>query len=328
VAKLTRGASLIVWALIVSALLTPHLGAQVTDPEPDSLQARIVASVLADGYWDESGGLSSAEMAEVVAEYGDSFAFAFTDRAYSVENQPDRSGAALLALSTLEQLQLAGGPSTLLFVTEDDATGATNEFIFSNVVQTLQSFDRSSPAASFAEAASRIESLGTTFVEVEPEPQVAQTGFLGGLGILIVLGVIAAGLGLLSARTARKKRNNRVHTANARTSTRGELQAMSDLILDLDPRVTIADDADLKARFVDASDTYRAVLEEAESASTGHEVADLRIDIAKARWKLDVIDAELDGRTPPAEPFTRDNSGSAWDSTRGSGGDSGPSGAT
>jgi len=94
---------------------------------------------------------------------------------------------------------------------------------------------------------------------------------------------------------------------------------MSDLILELDPRVTIEDDADLKARYVDASDTYRDVLERFQSAKTGHELADLRIDISKARWKLDVIDAELDGREAPAEPYTRDSSGSAWNSTRGDG---------
>ena len=94
---------------------------------------------------------------------------------------------------------------------------------------------------------------------------------------------------------------------------------MSDLILELDPRVTIANDDDLKARYVDASDTYRDVLEKFQSASTGHQLADLRLDISKARWKLDVIDAELEGEEPPPEPFTRDNSGSAWDSTRGDG---------
>lgn len=81
----------------------------------------------------------------------------------------------------------------------------------------------------------------------------------------------------------------------------------------------MADDRALKDRFVDASSTYREVLEKAEGAKTGHEIADIRIDISKARWKLDVIDAELSGKTPPQEPFTRDNSGSAWDSTRGKG---------
>ena len=90
--------------------------------------------------------------------------------------------------------------------------------------------------------------------------------------------------------------------------------------VDLEPRVTIANDMDLKERFTLASRTYSDVREAAEEAVTGHEVADLRLQIAEARWKLDVIDAELDGRPAPPQPHRRDNTGSAWDSTRGTGG--------
>ncbi len=138
---------------------------------------------------------------------------------------------------------------------------------------------------------------------------------------LLVLGLIAGGgaaIGL--GYTSRKKRTRVLHTADARDDTKAQLRAMSDLILDLEPRIVIANRPGLKARFADASRTYSTVLEHAELAVTGHEIADLRIEIAKARWKLDVIDAELDGRPPPDEPHRRDNSGSAWDSTRGTGG--------
>lgn len=302
---------------VVASLLWTLVPAALSAQQP-SIQGAIVESIIEQGFWDESGTLSSEDMSAVIAEHGESFAFAFTDRAYTVDNDPDRSAAALLALSTLEQLQIAGGPSTLLFVTADDATGATNEFAFANVVRSLEDFDRSAPAASFAAAASTIESLGSAVVPLEP--QSAQTSFFAGSGLVIVLGVVAVLLGLASLRSSKKKRNRRVHTAAARDTTGDELQAMSDLILDLDPRVTIADDPELKDRFVDASTTYREVLEQAKEAVTGHEIADLRIKIAKARWKLDVVDAELEGTPPPQEPFTRNNSGSAWDSTRGTGG--------
>ncbi len=311
---MARSRALLVLLATFAAVLFTAAPAQA---QTQTLQSEIVAAVLEDGYWDETGSLDRSEMAAVVAEHGDAFAFAFTDKSYEVQTDPDRSAAALLALSTLEQLGVAGGPDTLLIVTQDDATGATTEFAFANIVSTLQSFDRSNPEGSFAEAARVIADLGDTIV-VPAEP--AQVGFLGGWGLFIVLGGVAGVLGLASLRTSRKKKNRVVHTADARTSTNMEIQAMSDLILDLDPRVTIANDPDLKKRYVDASDTYREVLEKAKDADTGHEIADLRIDIAKARWKLDVIDAELEGRTPPDEPFTRDTSGSAWDSTRGSGG--------
>lgn len=138
--------------------------------------------------------------------------------------------------------------------------------------------------------------------------------------IVLVGGAAVLGaLGVGAIFGSKKKRTKTLHLADARGDTRAQLTAMSDLILDLEPRVTIADSADLRARFAQATRTYSDVRAEADRAESGHEVADLRIAIAKARWKLDVIDAELDGREPPSEPFTRDSSGSAWDSTRGTG---------
>ena len=84
-------------------------------------------------------------------------------------------------------------------------------------------------------------------------------------------------------------------------------------------RVTIANDPELKTRFTEASRTFIDVQEQLRTAKTGHEVADLRLDMAQANWRLEVIEAELDGTEPPAQPHTRDTSGSAWDSTRGRG---------
>jgi len=139
---------------------------------------------------------------------------------------------------------------------------------------------------------------------------------------LIVLGVGAAvaAIGGGVAFGSRKKRTRNLNLEAARSRTGASLTAMSDQILDLDPRIVIADDADLKRRFTEASRTYSEVRDKAARATRGHDVADLRIEIAKAQWKLDVIEAELDGEEPPPEPFTRDNSGAAWDRTRGIGG--------
>lgn len=307
----------IVIALLIGAVVgsVPAVASAQT-----TLQQEITQSVVAQGYWDDALLLDDGAMGDVIVRFGDNFAFAYTDQSYAVEQDPDRSAAGLLALSTLEQLVARGGPQTILFVTDDDATGASNEFPFANIVQALSDFDRSNPEESFAEAATVIAGFGG---EIDPQltAQLAQAdgGFFSGIGPFIILAIVTGVLALLAFQSSKKKKARKVHTAPARDSTALELQEMSDLILDLDPRVTIADDAELKARYVDASDTYRDVLEKFQSATTGHEIADLRIDIAKARWKLDVVDAELDGREVPAEPFTRDNTGSAWDSTRGKG---------
>lgn len=295
-------------------------GTASADTTP-TMQDEIAGSVDAQGYWDEANLLDVDAMDDVVTEFGDRFAFAFTDRSFAVQEDPDRSAAALLALSTLDRLGVVGGPRTLLFVTDDDATGASSEFPFANIVTSLADFDRSNPEESFALAAANIASLGDV-IDPEIQNQIGQAGdagFFSGAGPFVILAIVTGALAVLSVRSAQKKKARKVHTAPARDNTAGEIKEMSDLILDLDPRVTIANDSDLKARFVDASDTYRDVLEKFTGAKTGHELADLRIDISKARWKLDVIDAELEGNEPPAEPFTRDVSGSAWDSTRGDG---------
>ncbi len=318
-------------AVLVVFVNGGSLSAQDDGSGQRSLQAVMAEAILEDGWWDESGTLSSDEMDSLVAEFGDEFGFAFTDRSFEVTQDPGQNPAGLISQATLDLLATQGGPQTLLFVTGDQVGGATNTFPFFNIGQVLADFDRSSAPADFSRAATELLLLGDNFAPV-PESALAdttdeadvtsnpETGIFAGMRILIILAIVAGALALASVISARNKKARRtVTTAGARDDTKEQLQAMSDLILDLDPRVTLADDRKLKDRFVDASSTYREVLEKAEGAKTGHEVADLRIDISKARWKLDVIDAELSGRTPPSEPFTRDNSGTAWDSTRGSG---------
>ncbi len=320
-----------VFGLVLFGLTAPLLAAQ-NESEQRSLQSVMADAILKQGWWDDSGALSEADMAALVDEFGDEFGFAFTDRSFEVEGEPTQNPAGLLAQSTLDLLAASGGPSTLLFVTGDQVGGATNAFPFFNIGQVMANFDRSNPPASFDAAAFELLALGNELAPVletavadapagqEDDIDDPDTGIFAGMRILIILAIVAGALALASVISARNKHARRVvTTASARDSTKQELRAMSDLILDLDPRVALADDRALKERFVDASSTYREVLEKSETADTGHEVADLRIDISKARWKLDVIDAQLSGRTPPKEPFTRDNSGSAWDSTRGRG---------
>lgn len=308
---------------VLAVLASTLLSGSPAGAQEVPLQTEITNEILARGFWDESGALTEAEMAPVVAQWGNEIAFAITDREFAIEEDPTRNPAALLAQSTLERLVGAGGPSTLLLVTDGHVGGASIRTPFINLMTALEDFDRSNPAASFDQAAMTVVSLGDEIDTSAALPSTvgapAQASFFSGTRIFVLLAIITGLLFLASVRSARKKKSRRVHTADARVDTKAEIQAMSDLILDLDPRITIANDAELKARYVDASDTYREVLEHADQAVTGHEVADLRIEIAKARWKLDVIDAELEGTPAPPEPHSRNNDGSAWDSTRGSG---------
>ena len=78
------------------------------DPEQRSLQAVIAEAVLADGWWDDSGTLDASEMDDLVAEFGDEFAFAFTDRSFEVSGEPGQNPAALIGQATLELLSSDG----------------------------------------------------------------------------------------------------------------------------------------------------------------------------------------------------------------------------
>jgi len=295
--------------VVVLMASSQHAGAQTASFEDD-----LVRGVLEQGWWDDTGSLPADQMRLLVDRWGDDFAFAYSDRSFDVQQDQALSAAALLAQSSLNLLSGASGPSTLLLVVGDDAAGATTAYPYANVVSALQEFDRGDVVQSFEDAAAAIAERADT-VPVG----VAQTGFFGSGAMFVLLGLVTAALALASVRSKRKKTARRVHTAAARTDTKAQIQEMSDLILELEPRITIANDPDLKQRYADASKTYSDVLEHAGQAGSGHDIADLRLEIANARWKLDVIDAELEGSTPPAEPFGRDNSGSAWNSTRGSG---------
>lgn len=304
------------WKCLAIACVVVLVGGdQPAGAQDVSFQDDLVTSVLEQGWWDETGSLPEEEMRSIVERWGGDFAFAYSARSFDVQQDPALSAAALLAQASLQELSTVGGPSTVLLVVGDDVGGATTEFPYPNVVLALRDFDRGDVVQSFEDAASAITDLGD---DVAPLT-VAQTGFFASAEMFVLLAVIAGALALASVRSKRKKTARRVHTADARTDTKVQIQEMSDLILELEPRVTIANDLALKQRYVDASKTYSEVLEHADQVETGHDVADLRLEIANARWKLDVIDAELEGRTPPAEPFGRDNRGSAWNSTRGTG---------
>ena len=157
--------------LLVLGVTAGPLGAQ--DEEQRSLQAIIAETVLESGWWDDSGMLDATEMDALVTEFGDEFAFAFTDRSFEVDGEPGQNPAALIGQATLELLAANGGPQTLLFVTGDQVGGATNTFPFFNVGQVLADFDRSNVPAEFRTAANELLLLGDSFA---PIPEGADDG--------------------------------------------------------------------------------------------------------------------------------------------------------
>ncbi len=289
-----------------------------------SLDADIAAAVADRGWWDETGALDADALDALAADY-ETVGFAYTDRTFAV-NDPAQAATPLLAQAVLDRLARTGsGVTTIVLVDGSSAGGASSTYSYSAMVRALDSIDRGDPEGSLRAVAESIATApsGSAADAVFQGDQTGETsgGSVFSFGRLLVLTIIViAATVFWMAYSTRRKGVRTESTADARGDTRAQLTAMSDLIVDLEPRIVIAADSGLRQRFADASRTYSAVLERADAATNGHEIADLRLEIAKARWKLDVIEAELDGTEPPPEPHVRDTSGSAWDTTRGTGG--------
>ena len=289
--------------------------------------AEMAQGVVDVGWWDDSGELDTAELDLLVAQNGRNFAFLVTPTAMEVEGST-ASASELLAQGVLRQLP-ADSPVHTVIMTAADVTGGAS-LLFSRV-ELAKAIEIAGDEASIS---SRLALIAETLTSGEAMAQLAEESSTASLqpalaqseaglfstGQWVILALIVAGIvGIVAAQLGLRKRRRTVHTAPARLDTSTSISNTSDLILELEPRVTIANDPDLKTRFTEASRTFIDVQEQLRTAKTGHEVADLRLDMAQANWRLEVIEAELDGTKLPPQPHTRDTSGSAWDSTRGSG---------
>ena len=310
-------------AFALAVAVTLALSAPV---QAQGLEADIAAAVVERGWWDETSSLDPDRMDALVESYDGRYAFGFTDRSFAIDADANIAAAPVLAQAVLDAVIRAETPvETVIIVEGSGAGGASVDHPYRSVVLALDALDRVDVVSSFGDMAASLEAgipVGAAASDTGSDADVdtdAEPTFTFGRVLLLV--VIAGAIAVLwMVHSSRRRSTRSASTAGARDATKAQLTAMSELILELEPRIVIADDAGLRERFAAATRTYTEVMERAASATGGHEVADLRIAIAKARWKLDVISAELDGVEPPPEPFTRDVSGSAWDSTRGTGG--------
>lgn len=89
--------------------------------------------------------------------------------------------------------------------------------------------------------------------------------------------------------------------AEDRAEIREQLRNNSDHVIDLGERIANADD-DLRRRYEEAAQTYQDVSLGLDDAATAAEIDALDDRLDRAEWQFEVIEARLDGRTPPPEP--------------------------
>lgn len=186
----------------------------------------------------------------------------------------DTTGAADAALPQFATGAVAGGIDTVLGVLSGDAVPAGNN--------------------------SNDSTAATT-------PATPSTNSGGGVPWLLILFLGLAVFLAVRFFAGRKRKAAALEAALAedRAEIREQLRNNADHVIDLGDRIVTADD-DLRRMYEEAAQTFQDVSMGLEDAATAIEIDALDDRLDRAEWQFDVIEARLDGRTPPPEPTIGD----------------------
>ena len=125
----------------------------------------------------------------------------------------------------------------------------------------------------------------------------------GGVPWLLILFLGAAVFFAVRFFAGRKRKAAALEAALAedRAEIREQLRNNSDHVIDLGDRIAHADD-DLRRMYEEAAQTFQDVSMGLDDAATAPEIDALDDRLDRAEWQFEVIEARLDGRTPPPEP--------------------------
>lgn len=276
--------------LALSAGLVPAVSAQ----ELDSIAEEI----------DQTGVFSQKELTPPVVEAIDRANDRGVGFLWLDEENSDRDVLAGLVLERLAALDsdlrslIVLDNSGVWVQSLDDAAAARNAADASTAA-----FARSAVAEGIDTAVAVLggETVGTASgggSATAPEPDSG-----GGVPWLwiIVLGVIA--FFAIRWLTGRRRTAAALDKAMAddRAEIREQLKNNADFVIDLGAKIATADD-DLRRMYEEAAQTYQDVSLGLDDAATPAEIDALDDRLDRAEWQFQVIDARLEGRTPPPEP--------------------------
>lgn len=189
----------------------------------------------------------------------------------------ETSGAADAALPQFATGAVAGGIDTVLGVLSGDPGVAA---------QATETADADGGGADTTEAASSETATSS-----------------GGVPwlLILLLGLAAFLIVRFFAGRKRKAAALEAELAEDRAEIREQLRNNSDHVIDLGDRIATADD-ELRRMYEEAAQTFQDVSMGLEDAATAAEIDALDDRLDRAEWQFDVIEARLDGRTPPPEP--------------------------
>lgn len=119
-------------------------------------------------------------------------------------------------------------------------------------------------------------------------------------GEILVLGLLVIGGVALFRGSRSTRRLGQQRLAEARAEVRHQIDALSDKILSLSDRVAIGS-AEAQESYAQATTAFQQASEGFASATTEADLTQLADTLDRARWRLEVTTALLDGHEPPPE---------------------------
>ena len=129
------------------------------------------------------------------------------------------------------------------------------------------------------------------------------TGGSGGISILWVVligGVIVAIWMWVSRRNRAQQTAGRLE--QVRQMAKGKLDEVANDILEMEPEVSVSDNAEVKGHYERASAMYAKAMDDNQRATSIREMLDVSEELDLAIWELDCAEALLDGKPKPAKP--------------------------
>ncbi len=232
-------------------------------------------------------------------------------------DQENAGDLPIIAAGLLERLEASGSTYRSLIVLDSSGVwvqSADNDAAAAAVDAATPDFARGAIAAGVDTVVDVLG--GGTEVPADAEgsddaattPAASTSSSDGGVPWLwiILLGIVAFFAVRFLVGRRRKAATLQKELAEDRAEIREQLRNNADHVIDLGDRIANADD-ELRRLYEDAAQTFQDVSLGLDDAATAVEIDALDDRLDRAEWQFDVIEARLDGRTPPPEPHIGDD---------------------
>jgi hypothetical protein len=252
-----------------------------------------VAPVLvAQGFFVEDGSNADPDAVEdAVAEAR----FAGGNLSIAVLAVEPPGGATIFAENTLNEMDGTG----TVFVVAPETAGWSSE----GDVYTREQLDEATDVSLNGLSDTDVVELFVATLIGQPVGGAEPGGGSGlPLGWIFLLIVIAGGALVLWLSSRSSKREAERSIEDARVEVKKRLDDVANDIIDLEDEITASTDPAARVLYESATAAYAHALDTYEGAAAPQELIDTAEELDMAIWRLDSVEALLDGESPPPKP--------------------------